>query len=57
MKNQLEETPGMKGTESTLSLLSLGTHSSERIGDHFGPQKKQSVNLLFGIVLNSVRDL
>lgn len=45
VRNQLEETPGIKGTESTLSLLSLGSHSSERIGDRFGPQKNLSVNL------------
>lgn len=46
-RNQLDETPGIKGTESTLSLLSLGSHPSERIGDRFGPRKKQRVNLWF----------
>lgn len=45
VRNQLYKTLGIKGTESTLSLLSLGSHSSERIGDRFGPQKKESVNL------------
>lgn len=45
VRNQLDEPPGIKATERTLSLRSLGSHSSKGIGDRFGPQKKHSVNL------------
>lgn len=40
VRSQLDETLRIKRTESTLSLLSVGSHSSERIGDPFGPQRK-----------------
>lgn len=44
-ETQLEETPGIKGTESTLSCLSPAMHSSERNENSFRPQKKLKVNL------------
>lgn len=34
-----KKTPGIKGTENTLPLLSLGSYISERIGDCFGTKR------------------
>ena len=51
VRNQLDETLRIKGTECILSLLSVGSHSSERIGDCFGPQKRQRVKLHPALVI------